>query len=484
MKAKKLVALIMSGAMLVGTAAMFAACNNDDEGGTVTPPTDPVDPVDPVDPSDFVEDTNTYYAVGASNGEQGTLYNQGWNATSDTIKFTKDTTVTNENKYTLQLTMYAGDAFKILCDTTKGWSGEQVNQYSLAENEYFKKDIENIELSVGYDGIYTFTLITHPEKNMGKYELSVVQDETIAKLRVPYDMQVLGDFSRNATKMVKGSGTWTVDFDIQAKHLIRNATGAKVEEGGAYAAVYIYNAGDGVNDEDSKVFYDTNTALKNGSIISDGETITANLLEAGHYTVTFTEQDGSVVIKKITDKWHFVLGDAVNAEDSGYDLIYSGDTGLWTGSVTLTAETTLKLKNLGDDTADEVTIGTLAAGPWVVKYDPIKKEVKYESRNSYYLTGSLYGWGEGPVNGTAVKLTATSEEGVYETDVDWTDKTGTIQIKVIKANFLNGVVDGGWYGAVDGQEKDNDGNLLCQPGKYHITFTTNGNVITVTPITE
>ena len=68
MKIKKLAALALTCAMVVGGGAMFAACGDEkDPGG---------------DTNGFVEDTRIWYAVGKDS--KGTLKDQGWDQNNST----------------------------------------------------------------------------------------------------------------------------------------------------------------------------------------------------------------------------------------------------------------------------------------------------------------------------------------------------------------------------------------------------------------
>lgn len=88
MKSKKIVALVMSAAMVVGAASMFAACKpeKDGPGGTT---------------GEFQVDNEVYHCAGSSKGPEGSLYEQGWNekaeGATEKVTFVKDTAVTNEN---------------------------------------------------------------------------------------------------------------------------------------------------------------------------------------------------------------------------------------------------------------------------------------------------------------------------------------------------------------------------------------------------
>ena len=114
MKAKKWIALIMSAAMVMGTAALFTACDPDKgENGPGTSQGGNEGGNEQGGEDNFVADDNNYYAVGSG---KGTLKANGWNPKNDNIPLIKDTTVTDENVYTIRLEMYAGDAFKICMD--------------------------------------------------------------------------------------------------------------------------------------------------------------------------------------------------------------------------------------------------------------------------------------------------------------------------------------------------------------------------------
>lgn len=145
----------------------------------------------------------------------------------------------------------------------------------------------------------------------------------------------------------------------------------------------------------------------------------------------------------------------------------------------------------------EVTVGDLAAGTWVVKYDPETQTVKYDTKNNYYLVGTYTGdsdWASSVTNGHALKLTKNSETGLWEVTVDWTDKTDEFLLfkVIVNANSIEG--GGEWKGhwwenqhpdTHDQSDRDDDGNFKVAPGKYLITVDDNNyQKIEYTLITE
>ena len=150
MKAKKGLSLLVAAAMVVGGAALFTACKNDDN-------TDK-----------FVVDETVYYAVGQSNGEDGSLYKQGGSDTGwapavidEHLTFKRDTTVPDENVFTLDLKMYEGDAFKILHDFEGDWDAVQINMSNFGDQMEGEAD----DRIVKYNGEICF--VTQGSGNVG-----------------------------------------------------------------------------------------------------------------------------------------------------------------------------------------------------------------------------------------------------------------------------------------------------------------------------
>ena len=477
MKAKKIVALIMSAAMVMGTAALFTACNNDDvkdPGGTVDPnPTpDPNPNPNPNPTPDFIEDTNTYYVVGAG---IGTLEGTSWSESDTSITFEKDTTVTDANVFKLTLTMYEDDQFKILHETNwntavhyKNFAGDNYSTYFSTNND------NNIICKAGQDAIYEFTLTSDLSKTVyeERWVLTVEQKE---KVQLAYDMHVMGDLG-DKVMTKKGDGIWAVDIEIKAdRHLTRDEAGKVAGDDGVgeikYAAIYVHNNGVGSDEEEPLDFATTGSI----DITFEETSVKANLLEAGKYTITFNENTGTVEIKKLTDEWHIVQGTTTNPSA----LTYDGTKGIWSGSITLEEETAIKLTNVGEGATDEdIDLGTLSAGYWVIEYNETTKEAK-KGLTTYYLVGSYTtpGWGDGLSAGVALQLTETETPGVYSVEVDWTELTDEyVTFKVVKGNPLTAIDS--WHGHwqtgqyPDGElHGDNDGdNFKLATGKKYIIY--------------
>lgn len=316
MKSKKIVALVMSAAMVIGSASMLAACKPKDPGSN---------------PGNFVPDNETYHCAGESAGPDAALYNQGWSASeagaTEKVTFVKDTAKENENVFTLEMKMYAGDQFKIVKGTT-AWSWSlTVSAFVGAEEDdtysYVVKNDEdqvvfrgqndgnggyNICLNEGMDGIYEFTLKTNPGATefADQYQISYKLKQKTDKLKIPYDMQVWGDinnFGAGADKheMTNKDGVWSTVIDVTAADLKRYSNGKvdaedapEGEETKAYAAVYIVNDGDGENEGDPMEFVDD--SLTKATVTAWGDEIEVNLLPVGQYSVTFNQEDGTVTI--------------------------------------------------------------------------------------------------------------------------------------------------------------------------------------------
>lgn len=498
MKAKKIVALVMSAAMVIGAASMFAACKNNPEGEKPGPGPKPA----------YVEDTNSYYAVGEGKGDDtthGTLYKQGvevaggtengWNPKSDDIPFTKNNTIEDENVYELELTMYAGDAFKILYDKDAGWGGEAINFFSL-EADYIDGDgseatytVEgetwfvtngdsNIICNEDQDGVYKFTLKTYPEAET-KYVISVEKTDSIERLKIPYKMRVLGDFNNygiyTGGEMTFDSTTkvWSIIIEVTAEDLTCDETGAAAATGATHSALYVANVGDGEGVENEQMEF------VQGEGVTVGET-TVNLVTEGKWTVTFNQETKAVTVTELTDDWNVVVG------SDEYKL---NDTTMIAEFTLTEAATGVKLVNKYDNT--EKTIGDLAAGTYVVKYDSEKDTVECEAY-AYWIVGTFVDSESNNknfeiVDGLTPVMTKTENENEYTATLVVVDisenegyawASGVFQIQVVYGTKLTGVktwnVNGGNYGITGGA------------GTYTVTIdVTNGEeTLSVTPYTE
>lgn len=421
MKIKKLAALALTCAMVVGGGAMFAACGDEkDPGG---------------DTNGFVEDTRIWYAVGKDS--KGTLKDQGWDQNNSTYSFTRDTTVTDENVFTLSLDIYAGNvgtglAFKFLYKETadetdvpwarqvgmqhlEGIEGSDVDAVYKINGETVFTTAEdngafnNIALAKGQEGRYTFTLKTKSNTDNNPV-ISVKKESSIA---VNYDMYAIGDMNNfGATKIemvenvVDGQATtWTCKLNVTAASLYRNADGtiADDEDGnaaGQYAAVCI------LNDRDGKTYAPVaseGVIIKEVKDFADKNTYTCILLKEGKYNVVFTENKtatevgGSVTVTE--NAFDMYLIGTINgwnvatATTPDYAMTEQAD-GSWTAKITVQKEEKIKSYNkLGLTDADKYSAGsdvTLTAGTWAVKYDPETNTIKVE-KCEYYVVGTFTG---------------------------------------------------------------------------------------------
>ncbi len=176
----------------------------------------------------YVEDTNKYYAIGTGAGDMG---QSGWDhAKSEAaLAFTKDTSITDKNVYTITLKMYAGDGFQICYGGV--WDGQQGigyipgaeyadgtnkydnTEYTAADKKYavvkdkdgnvifegsdeYNKEyyVWNIFLAEGQDGVYKFTYTTNPSSpsyNTLEWELV----EKIEPMTETHKMHLVGTFN-------------------------------------------------------------------------------------------------------------------------------------------------------------------------------------------------------------------------------------------------------------------------------------------------
>ncbi len=176
----------------------------------------------------YVEDTNNYYAIGSGAGDMAA---SSWDhAKSEAaLSFTKDTSITDKNVYTITLKMYAGDGFQICHGGS--WDGQQgighmvgaehadgVNKYdgatyTAADKKYaVVKDADgnvvfegsdeynngyevwNIFLAEGQDGVYKFTYTTNPSSTAHN-ELTWELVEKIEPMTETHKMHLVGTFN-------------------------------------------------------------------------------------------------------------------------------------------------------------------------------------------------------------------------------------------------------------------------------------------------
>lgn len=512
MKIKKLAALALTCA-IVATGASLAACNNGDKpGGT-----------------QFVEDTRIWYAVGRDS--KGTLKDQGWNENNSKYAFTKDTTVTNENVFTLSLDIYAGNvgtglSFKFLYkenaeETSVPWA-RQVGMQHLEGKEGSDKDTvlkidgktvfttaddngsyNNIALAKGQEGRYKFTLKTKSNTDNNPV-ITVTKESTIT---VNYDMYVIGDMNNfgasGKVELTENPGaegaatTWTAKLNVTKAALYRDAEGALAEneEGlatGTHAALCILNGRDG------KTFV---PAAGDGVIIKDVKSFgnkdyTCLLVPEGKYNIVFTEA-----------KTETEVGGTVTVTESAFEMYLIGtingwnettactpeyamteqQDGSWTATITVTKDESIKtFNNKGLTDKDKYASNkdaTLTPGTWAIKYDPETNTFATE-KCEYYAVGSFAGTNFNIKKGVTPMLVAGDDANVVTCTYDvvsalaefgWLSEKGDgviFAIHVVYGTELLGKDAQQWLGGGD--------TYITAEGEHTITFVIDTNTTTVT----
>lgn len=506
MKAKKFIALAMSVAMAVGTASMLAACNSSDEG----------DKNDNQNNS-YSEDTRIWYAVGRNT--KGTLKEQGWNKDDSTHAFVRDTTVTDENVFTISLDIYsdpAGYGFKFLFKNSEDeadvpWT-RQVGIHHFADVEGEDKDAvlkneagetvfttkdgtdaNNLYLAKGHDGTYEFTIKTKNDTDTNP----VITWKKTAAIEVPYDMYLRGDrnnFSeQNMVEMTEtlGTGTvhttWSADLEVTDNDLWRKADGTEVEASendpllpdgtGEYTAIQLFNA------IDKKTYVVADESFATATVKFGKNDYSVMLLPKGDYTITFDAVDKSVTVVQFAHKIFF-SGDFNDNKPTADDMLNKG-AGVWTGYLTVDADASDPDKVTSVSLYDSVTKQSteaveLKAGVYAFKYTESSGTAEYEEA-AYWLVGTFVDpRTDANVNfaiseGITPRFEATETEGEYKAtfkaeDVttrsgyDWIKGSaadGIFAIQVVYGTNLLGVKD--WNSSGENQ-------YLTEAGVWEITF--------------
>ncbi|MBD5632693.1 MAG: hypothetical protein HDP34_05635 [Clostridia bacterium] len=521
MKAKKLVALGLTCAMAVTTVSLFAACGpKEPEGGN------------------YVEDTTTYHVAGTSkNPDLPLAWSEKLEGKTDAVILKKDTSITNENVYTIQMKLYAGDMFKIVHD--ESWDNE-INAYYFAgaeddadvgtvtKNEagevVFSSEStssSNIKLAEGHDGIYTFTLKTYPDKeSTEKYVLTYKLDESIPRLKVPYKMAIYGDMNgwgygnnMDDYEMSNSGTSWTGVVEVTEDRALRDETGKKYTKDTKptdttlYAGLFVYNEGDyaecdtlqtytpAVPEEDT--FYKVVT-LETAPEEKYPECKTIVLLPVGVYTIQFNQAvaadgetpatEASVVVNEGALKLYFI--GSMNNWSESYDndellLNKSEDGSAWTGILTITEEdyadgkdyAEVQLYNIYLD--DYINEGDgnikLTAGKYAFKYTVDGATVVHE-KLGFWLVGSLDGTHSHwgiPAENPETPKFVESETTPGVYTAEYTFTVDNAEVKVVLGSQLLGIAD---YDIVHGA---GTGNVAVgSAGTYVFTVTattTDGN---------
>ena len=214
---------------------------------------------------EFVQDTNSYYLIGAGSGDMGKANWDHVNAEAN-LTMTKED-VAGANVYSITLTMYAGDMFQICFGGN--WDGQVgigliegaeycdgVNFYDnmtytaadkkvaqvknadgevvfIGSDEYNKSyEVWNAKLAEGMDGKYKITYTTYP--NAGAYnKIAFELIEKIEPMTVTHSMHFVGEFnSWNASdenadfhmKEADDKATWSGFVTVTAEDLAADGT--------------------------------------------------------------------------------------------------------------------------------------------------------------------------------------------------------------------------------------------------------------------
>lgn len=274
---------------------------------------------------DYVEDTTSYYLIGAGAGDMGKANWDHTNAAAN-LTMTKEN-VEKANVYTLTLTLYAGDQFQICYGG--GWDGQVgiglfagaeycdgVNAYDgmeytaadkkvaqvknaagevvfVGSDEYGKTyEVWNAKLAEGQDGIYKITYTTYPNSkayNQITFELV----EKLEAQEVTHEMYLIGSFNNWTAsdanyKMTESSDkkTWTASLKVTEDMYVQ------YEDMSAPAVAFkVYN---GIN----------------GAYLSpDGANI---CLTKGTYIITFTVEGEVIAIEQVSDAAYYIVGTFVD----------------------------------------------------------------------------------------------------------------------------------------------------------------------------
>lgn len=469
MKAKKMLALLLSGAMALTVGAM-AACDKGGKGGGGKPEDKP-----PV-VGDYTVDPHEYHLVGDGAGD---LKKNGWKPANHDLMFVRDETA-DHNVFNVTIDMYDNDAFKILCEDDdydgpnayKVYSMEGFADGVVADEEgnpvFVEGEYGNIVLAAGQKGNYTFSLHTYPDGEKETY-VSYTKNYELAALLDMYVVSDMNDFGNmqkkyEASHMEKSGSIWKYVLEITADDVTRNEDGDIVEEGGEYAAVAVWN--DVVNDDgEHEVTFDTE---REPFIFINGDGF--NLLKAGAYTLRYNAETDTLTISDDVLELYFTGSFNNNEASAQYKLTEDAD-GNWYGYLNLSAASQVNLYNKYSGSTYSVNDGAqLEAGEYFVKFTAVGEKVAHE-QCGYYLAGTLPGaeWG---VGATSPKLEWDDENKVYF--IELLDTTGG-EFKVLYGTRLGGKKsDDYWYSDETG------GNITLVAGDYVITFNPATKLVAVT----
>jgi hypothetical protein len=276
---------------------------------------------------EHVEDTTSYYLIGAGSGDMSAANWNHDNAAAN-LTMTKED-VAGANIYTITIEMYAGDMFQICYGG--GWDGQVgiglmegaeycdgVNFYDnatytaadkkvaqvknaagevvfIGSDEYNKGfEVWNIKLAPGMDGVYKFTYTTYPA-NKGYNVISFELVEKLEAQEVTHEMYLIGSFNNWSASdadyaMTESSDkkTWTASLKVTEDMYVQ------YDDMEAPACAF-------------KVFNGINGAY----LSPDGNNI---CLTAGTYVITFTVEGELVSVQQVADAAYYIVGTFVDAD--------------------------------------------------------------------------------------------------------------------------------------------------------------------------
>lgn len=525
MKAKKLLALLLTGAMAAALGTFAIACNNGGGGepggeggggGTGGEGTGGGGG----STADYTLDETEYYLVGTGAGD---LKQNAWSNTNHILKLVRDEEA-DHNVFTITISMYADDAFQIIHDDSwDGQMGISFMQGAVEEGDKtVVKDAEDnvifygggmmsvdITLSKGYDAKYTFSLHTYPDGEQDPY----ITYEKVDDLKALSDMYVVGDFNDfgfnqkvfDKSHMTKNGDIWRYSLEVTEDDLKYDETGAA---GNEYTMIGVMN-----NVEDDNGIKAVYTSEDYGTALHGDDEY--NLVPAGIYTITYNGADNSVTIKAGANDIYFIGSMNGWNTDMGDEWKLTEDlaTGIWSGYLTITEDdyavedevqrdyATVKLYNKLGGASDtwlspDGNNIELTAGEYAFTYNPETKEVKYE-QCAYFIVGSFTNaQGEADDDncnfklnaGSSIKLNATQTANVYSADYNYPNVSaqydwvapGVFALKVVYGTTIAGVKPNtAWYG---GGAEGNDNVLIPEAGEYTVTFNAETHAITVAPV--
>lgn len=496
MKAKRLLPLLLAGAMAVSAGAL-AACTPKDDDDNKKP-----------NGGKYTVDAHEYHLVGNGGGD---LEKNNWSPENHDLMFVRDETA-DHNVFKVTIDMYANDAFKILDERDSYDYALTINcMYGLEDgvvadgegNPVFTEgEYGNIVLAAGQDGTYTFSLHTYPDGEKST-TLTYTKDAELDPLPPKMDMYVVTDlndfgFAQDeylANHMTQSGNIWKFILEIKEEDLCRDENGAEVEEGAVYLAVAVQND---VEDEDGVKVVTCDTSESRKSFAING--VEYNLLGAGTYTLKYDAEKDTLTIIDGIPKVYF-CGTMTDWDLNEDYLLTEGDDGIWRGTLEVADSAKLKIRdNAGgwySPTGNDIE---LDAGEWLFTYNPENNEVKYE-KFAYYIAGTLFDEDGNAINFSIVakspKLTL-GEDGLYTVELVVTDVTDTSDYGWIKAQGKDGIF--GFqvvYGTVLGGVKDwhnkaeeselysVDGNVFIKAaGTYTITYDPATETISVAVVED